>query len=279
MKPGNIRLGFSTYGMKDLPVDRALQVIADAGYTSVELAAMPDWPSEPRLLDKSSREKLRKQLDGGLTLDAMMLNIRPEVSKEKAQPALRELRETAQLGRDLTGGNCPPIETVLGGRPDQWDELKEQIAAGLEHWAKLAEEENFIIAIKGHVSGAMSTPERAEWMRQQLGAKNIKFAYDYSHFGLQDLSLEESMRTMLPHTVFIHIKDYVRKEKGFQFVLPGETDFDYHQYFRLLNRFGYSGAVCVEVSGQVFNKPGYDPIAACKFCYERLSGPFAKSQG
>jgi hypothetical protein len=33
----------------------------------------------------------------------------------------------------------------------------------------------------------------------------------------------------------------------------------------------------VEVSGQIFNKPGYEPIAAAKKCYAALSGALAKA--
>jgi len=39
----------------------------------------------------------------------------------------------------------------------------------------------------------------------------------------------------------------------------------------LLRKFRYSGPVCVEVSSQLFNQPGYDPVAAAKSSYAALS--------
>jgi sugar phosphate isomerase/epimerase len=42
------------------------------------------------------------------------------------------------------------------------------------------------------------------------------------------------------------------------------------KYFSLLKRMRYSGPVCVEVSGMIFNKPGYDPEVAARRSYEAL---------
>jgi sugar phosphate isomerase/epimerase len=273
-----LRFGFSTYGMKTMPVLDALDCLAQIGYRSVELALMEGWPSEPKLLSPTDRDAIRKFLtDQQIVLDALMLNIRPSTDPKAAANPIRQLREGAQLGRDLTKAKCPPIETVIGGRPDQWDELKDDLAKGLEPWAKAAEKDDFVVAIKPHVSGAMCTPERAVWLRDRIGFPHIQLAYDYSHFGLQDIPLEASMKAMLPHTVFVHIKDFIKREKGFEFVLPGEADFDYGRYARLLHQNGYTGPVCVEVSGQVWNKKGYDPVQAAKFCYEKLAKAFSSA--
>jgi len=60
----------------------------------------------------------------------------------------------------------------------------------------------------------------------------------------------------------------------FQFVLPGEGKIDYADYFRRLKAANWSGSVCVEVSGQVFSKPGYDPVAAAKKSFTALAPAF-----
>ena len=48
--------------------------------------------------------------------------------------------------------------------------------------------------------------------------------------------------------------------------------------FKLLAASDYRGDVVVEVSGQVFGKPGYDPLAAARKCYNHLA-PAMKAAG
>jgi len=96
-------------------------------------------------------------------------------------------------------------------------------------------------------------------------------AYDYSHFELQGIGMEESMKLLLPRTRFIHVKDSTGDAAKFQFLLPGEGRTDYVTYFALLREHAFTGPVCVEVSGQIFNKPGYDPVAAAQKSYAALA--------
>ncbi|HTN74574.1 MAG TPA: TIM barrel protein, partial [Pirellulaceae bacterium] len=95
----------------------------------------------------------------------------------------------------------------------------------------------------------------------------LRAAYDFSHFQLRGRKLAESWATLATQTAFIHVKDATGEPGKFRFLLPGEGTIDYADYFRLLKRDGYRGCVMVEVSGQIWNQPGYDPIAAAKQCY------------
>jgi inosose dehydratase len=102
----------------------------------------------------------------------------------------------------------------------------------------------------------------------------VKCAYDYSHFQLRGLDLAESIRTLIPHTAFIHVKDARGDASRFQFLLPGEGETDYVKLLRLVAASGYRGDVVVEVSGQIFNKPNYRPLDAARRCYEKLAPAF-----
>jgi inosose dehydratase len=46
---------------------------------------------------------------------------------------------------------------------------------------------------------------------------------------------------------------------------------DYVRYFKILDRIGFAGPVVVEVSAQLFNRPGYDPIVAATRSYRVLA--------
>ena len=86
--------------------------------------------------------------------------------------------------------------------------------------------------------------------------------------------LEQSLREMLPYTVFISLKDSRGTPEKHEFLLAGDGETDYVSYFRLLKQVGYRGFVSIEVSSMIQRKPGYDAKAAARLCYQRLAPVF-----
>lgn len=268
----SLGLGFSLYGMKTLSLTRALETCREIGYDCVELPLMPGWPADPEKLAFSARKELKAALEkSGLRLSALMENL-PLLAEEKTYAAnLQRLKLAAELARELVPNQPPIIETVLGGKPAEWDVVKEKMATGLKDWARVAEERKVVVAIKAHVGNALHTPSDAEWLLKQVGSKSVRLAFDYSHFQLRKISLENALDTLLPHTVFIHVKDAEGDAAKFQFLLPAEKENRYAEYFKLLTEKKYRGDVVVEVSGQIHSRPGYDPVAVARQCYEPLA--------
>lgn len=277
--PAKIGFGFSLYGMKSLKVIPALRVCADIGYSGVELACLKDWPCAPDALRPAERTALRSELDGlGLELPALMENLVLLAPDEQHRTNLERLKNVCQLGHDLSPDAPPIVETVLGGKPDQWETAREQMVAKLREWEKVAAAHQTLVAIKAHAMGALHTPQDAKWMVEQIGSPWIRLVFDYSHFQRQHLTLKDSLAAMLPQTAFVHVKDNLTSEGKTEFVLPGDAgDIDYSEYLKQLRDGGYRGAFVVEVSGQVSSKPGYDPIAAAKRCYKNLQPAFVKA--
>lgn len=277
--PAKIGFGFSLYGMKSLKVIPALRVCADIGYSGVELACLKDWPCAPEALRPAERAALRSELDGlGLELPALMENLILLVPDEQHRTNLERLKNVCQLGHDLSPDVPPIVETVLGGKPDQWETVREQMVAKLREWEKVAAAQQTVVAIKAHAMGTLHTPQDARWLVEQIGSPWIRLVFDYSHFQRQHLTLKDSLAAMLPLTTFVHVKDNLTTEGKTEFILPGDAgDIDYSEYLKQLRDGGYRGAFVVEVSGQVSNKPGYDPIAAAKRCYKNLQPAFVKA--
>lgn len=278
--PGVPSLGFSLYGMKTLPLDVALNTCAEIGYKHVELALNAGYPTEPKVFTAEARQQARQQLQKlALGLPCLMVNISLTADDKAHAQSLLSIAEAGRLAHDLAPDQPPLLETVMGGKPATWDQQKEGMAKRLADWAAAAEKAKITIAVKAHVGSAVNSPERLLWMLDQVKSPSIQAAYDYSHFELQGIDMEQSMKALLPRTKFIHVKDSVGEPGKFQFLLPGEGRTDYVKYFTLLKQHGYTGPVCVEVSGQIFNKPGYDPIAAARKSYAALSNALAKAEG
>ena len=273
-----IGFAFSLYGMKSLKLAEALRACSKIGYDGVELTLTPGWHAEPKLLSQKRRRELRSLLESlGLKLPGLMENIHLNVENAKHRANLDRLKAAAELARDLSPKQPPVIETVLGGRPGQWESIKDAMALRLVDWTKIAEEMKITLALKAHVSGAVHTPQAALWLMRQADSPQVRLNYDYSHFQLRKIPLVESLKLMLPHTVFIHIKDSRGDAKNVRFLLPGEGDTNYRQYLALLKKSAYRGFVCVEVSGQIHGKKGYDPVETARRCYRTMAPIFAQA--
>jgi sugar phosphate isomerase/epimerase len=270
--PRTIGLGFSLYGMKSLSITEALKTCAQIGYDCVELPVMVDWPADSAKLNADSRAELRQRIaTSGLRLTALMENL-PILGDEAKQAAnLERLKLAAQLARDLNPMTPPLVETILGGKPGEFEAVKAEFAQRLERWSEAMAEAKVLLAIKAHVGNATQRPEQLLWLLDQVASPWLVAAYDYSHFQLQDLKMAETMDALLPKSRFIHVKDTEHAVGKGGFLLPGDGSTDYGEYFKLLAKSEYRGDVVVEVSGQVFGKPGYDPVAAARKCYNHLA--------
>lgn len=277
-KTATVTLCFSLYGMRSLELDAALAACARIGYDGVELDATAGQSGDPKRLSKERRAEVRRWLQQqGLRLPALMENLALLTDRGTHRRNLDRLKAVAALGHELSPENPPIIETVLGGRPQQWPAVKDKMAAALEDWAKTGEQARCVIAIKAHVGGALHSPHDTRWLVDRVESPWIRVNYDYSHFQLRGYGLKESLERLLPRTVFIHVKDARGKVGDFRFLLPGEGDTDYAEYFGLLKQAGYRGALCVEVSGQIHRQPGYDPVAAARQSYSALSPALKKA--
>jgi len=257
-------LGFSLYGMKGVPWRDALAVCARLGYRAVEVALMPGYaPPAADWKEFAARAK-----DLGLANAGVMDNVSLAASSDQHARNLDRLRDAIRAARAL---GADVVETILGGKPGEWDARKEEMAERLGDWAGLFDDSGVRLAVKAHALQTVHRPDQLLWLLGQVRNPNLKAAYDFSHFQAQGLDMETTVRQLAPHTVFVHIKD-VAPEKPVRFLLPGDGSTDYDRLGRLLAAHGYNGAAVVEVSGQIHNAPGYDPVQAATRCRDRLCG-------
>lgn len=269
--------GFSLYGAPGIPPSVALPAIARIGFDCVELSCLPGSPTEPKSLTAATRQDLRKLLEGnGLALASLMENLPEPAEDSKHRSHLERLQAACELGHDLSPRDTPVVETILGQKPAQWPDVKQRMADRLADWAAVAEKQQTVIAIKPHVSNALHTPEDALWLLRQVNSPWIKLAYDYSHYLLRGLTLESTIAAVAPRASFAHVKDARGAPGKFEFLLPGETDLDYHKLFRLLHANGYRGSVVVEVSSQLSKRPDYDWLTAAELSFKNLSAAMAR---
>ena len=194
-----VGLSFGSYALWMLTWEDSLELIARTGYDGVELALMPGWPTEPKLLSTRERQRIRSRLlDLGLDLPALLENLKALNPAQEQTDNLERLRRAIELGADLVPGKPPFIETVLGRKPDDWDEIKHELANEVGEWARVAADGETVICFKPHVSHAVNDVERSLWLVNQVSSPNFRCTYDYSHLWLAGHDLVESLDALLP---------------------------------------------------------------------------------
>ncbi|MEM7476112.1 MAG: sugar phosphate isomerase/epimerase [Planctomycetota bacterium] len=270
-------LGFSTYGCKTWTTEEAIRRLSAIGFDAVEIIVRKGWDADSAKLSESRRKQLATQIaDSPLTLTSLMEHVYPTSDVEQ-RVALERLKLACELAHDLAEQQAPVVQTVLGG--GVFSKKKRELRDRLGAWAELAEKTQTTIAIKPHRGGVVSKPEEAVWLFEQLGnPTRLRMVYDYSHYAFRGMSIEETVETSLPYTVHVAVKDAVEEAGRVVFKLPGSAEtIDFAKILSGLNQGGYSGDINCEVSGMVWSKTGYDPLAAAKKCYDVVAAVFEET--
>lgn len=267
-RAAGVRLSIGTYGMQAFEVDRALAEIRTIGYDGAELCLMPGWPSEPAKLDAAARRRIRGQ---ALPIPTLLENLNLLASDADHARTLDRIRAAAALAHDLAPKNPPLLQTVLGGSGREWEQVKQQMAARLTDWARVAGENKLKLAVKSHYGSASDTPEKLLWLLDQVKSPALSAIYDYGHFQLLGLDLVTTLDRLLPRSSFVTVKDSKLDGKTARFLLPGDGTVDYAAYFAHLKQRRYRGWVLAEVSRQLQTAPGYDELAAARRAYNSMS--------
>ena len=64
---------------------------------------------------------------------------------------------------------------------------------------------------------------------------------------------------------------------NYQFLIPGEGEFDYVAYLHAMDAEGYDDYITAEISIMVQRRPNYDPLAAAEQTYRVLARAFEEA--
>lgn len=275
-----MRLCYSTWSMQKPSVDEMLKNLADIGFDSVELTVIPGWSVELDTLDRAERKRIRGLLDHyDLALPAIAGH-RSLLATDPAEHAenWRRLTGAIDLCVDWAGPDGPPsLDTTAGAHQRTWDDCRDQLVERLTALCDYAAARGVVVGIEPHVGDVLQTPERARELLDIVHHPNLKVTFDISHFNVQGIAIEHSVDLLAPVACFTHIKDESGQVPNFQFLIPGEGEFDYVRYLKAMQRAGWTGDIGVEISLMVQRRPNYDPWAAARQSYAVVSKAFEEA--
>jgi sugar phosphate isomerase/epimerase len=269
-----MKLGFSAWAMRDLPVDRQIAIVRDAGYASICLVSDPRFASLDALTaDSAERKRIRKLLDdSGLELSAVAGHanlIDPDAEQRAAN--LARLKATLDLAVDLAGSDGPPCVIGMGyGTPETYEQDRGPLAEAFGELARYAEPRGVVMALEPHVGQAFDQPEKVVWLMEEVGSPHFRLNLDNSHFECMGRDLDEYIPLLTPYSVHTDLKDQSGRYPNHQFLVPGEGDFDYARYLTAMDKAGYDGCVTVEISVMIQKRPDYDPAEVARRSFDVL---------
>lgn len=273
----SIPIGFGTYGLPNEDIFEAIPRLARIGYQAVELTIAEGWPTAPGRLSAEQRRRLKALIEArGFGSPVLMDLLHPFAAPDRG--ALGEkLREAFQLANDLhfTQGKKPIYTITLGNNLPDWESGRGRIVEMAAWMTDLAREHDVILALEPHAGSNFDRPEKAAWLMETLRHPHARLNLDVSHFLALDLDVDAAIALLVPYAVHSHVKDVEAPSAKPQFLLPGQGGYDFAGYFRKLRDLNFAGDVVVEVSGQIWKAPGYQPWQAAEYCFDALSNATA----
>ncbi len=275
-----MKLGYCTWGMPSVPVDTFIPFLARLGYDGIELTVIPGYTTELSLLDAAERRRIARMLkDHHLALPAIAGHT-TMIERDPDTAELHWARLTAAVDLALDwaqDGQPPAVDTTVGGTPEQWEDLKPLMIERVGALVRYGEQRGVVIAIEPHVGSMLDTPDRVLELLDAIPSPNLKLNFDISHFNVMGIPIAESVAALAGHTVHTHVKDERGVVPNYQFLIPGEGEFDYVAYLHAMREHGYSGFITAEISIMVQRRPGYDPLAAAEQTYLTLARAFEQA--
>jgi inosose dehydratase len=275
-----MKIGYTTWGMPKVPIDQALEYLAGLGFDAVEPAVIPGFTTELDTLDAGERQRIRDLFDGyGLHMPAVaghlsLMERDPRAHAENWRRLQGEVELCAEWAR---GEDAPTLDTVVGGRPQDWEGARDLIVERTKALAEYAAGWGVIVSLEPHIGNALETPEQAAWLIEEIDSPYLRLNFDISHFDILGLDMAQTVARLAPYAAHTHVKDQRGRAPDFEFLIPGEGPFDFVAYLREMDKAGYTGSITAEVSFMVQKRPDYDPFAAAELCYRTLERAFARS--
>lgn len=272
-----MHIGYSLWGMPQVPVEESIPALAKMGFEGVELAVTPGWNTALENLDGPARKRIRQLLDENhIALSAVAGHTSMmELDKDKNAANMRYLQQAIDLAQELAQPDLPPImASLVGGKPDDWFSGREMLAERVRSLGDYAQAHGVILAVEPHCGTALDLPDKALWLLNTVNHPAVRMNFDISHMEVMGISIDECVPIMAPWAVHTHVKDQVGIYPHHTFLTPGEGPFDFEHYLRAMRAAGYDGYIVAEVSVMVQRRPDYDALAHAALCYRTLDKAF-----
>ncbi len=249
---------YHTYGL-----DEALAGIAEAGYTHVELSAVPGWTDHVDL--DADPSELRRKLDRHGLAPVSLSGHSDLTTREGLEHGIKAVRWAADFG-------LPIVNTAVGGHQSA-DENEAAFLGNIGELADAAEAAGIVVALEIH-GDIMASSDVTIPLLEKIGRDSIKVNYDTANVEFYSgQKAVDDLPKITPYLAHVHLKDTTGGKGNWDFPAIGNGVVDFARVLAILRDAGYAGPFSVELE---FRGEPWPPLAevneAMRASYEHLRG-------
>jgi 2-keto-myo-inositol isomerase len=244
-----------------VPLDREIEVAAEAGYTAIELFV----PKLVPFLEKYGEDELRCRLQEN-KLSPLTMNGIENVNLRPPKEFTRVKEECYWLSDISKKIGCSIIVVVPSPRPEgmSWEQVKEETVFALQELADVAAIFDTKLAFEflAPVNCSVRTLAQGWEIVQATERKHVGLVFDTYHFHVGGSSWESLEQFDIERLYVVHINDAEdlpldQLTDGHR-LLPGEGIFPLSRMVSRLHGRGYGGAYSLEVMRPAYRER--DPL-------------------
>ena len=233
------------------PFDRCLDIVAQAGYTGVELVGEPDkWSPE------DTRRIMKKMSSLGLVFDAMTGGSVVLADPSGTAEILRQVTHRTAVAKNL---GCSQLILTSGKRVETISPQAEfeAVVNNLKPVAELASKNGMEVLIEPidlneNKSAYLNSVSQAFQIVHAVGSPAIKVLYDFYHEQQAGGDLIDKLEKNIDQVGLVHVADVPGRHD------PGTGEIDYTNIYRALAKLKYNRYIAMEFY------PVGDPVTALR---------------
>ena len=237
------RISSCTYPVRELDVELAFKIMADAGVRKVDL-----WGNMPQFSLISVACSLDNLLAKAQAQGVQIANLGsyPGQAFASDNPAVRAAEvsalKTTLLAAKALGARSIRVIPGQGEDPAQIDRLVPCFAEG----AELAEQIGVYMGMENHGGSIAGNPQDALRLCKAVGSKYFGVLYEPANLMHAGVNYEEAFDIFHEYITHIHVKDGSEGPDGFCRTHLGEGYIDYGWIINNMDSIGYDGDYALE---------------------------------
>jgi len=247
---------FHSVGLPDRTLEEAIEMVASAGYSSIELNA-ETLPWAPAHITPEADAQTRRAIADACSARRITI---PAVGAHIGMVGANSADRAAAIAfvngcTDIACDVGSPIVHILSGplesgvdREEAWSWFRNAVVQTTSY----AQARGVVLgieAIAGHLFHQVDDYHR---LRRDLAGVPFKVNFDPSHLEVQNENPRRVVDELCDQVVHVHLKDGKGLFPKFQFPPLGEGTIDFAGLVAGLRAGGYSGALSVEYEAQVY---------------------------